>query len=78
MDTDSKTPAERAFDESGFTYREVGEKIGTSAQGAFAIIKGQSKNPLSRYALAAALGRPVKELFPTWPVRESSDEARAA
>ena len=78
MDTISKTPVEVAFEESGLTYREVGERIGVSAQGACEIIKGRSKNPVSRYALATALGHMVNDLFPTWPNREDDAERAAA
>lgn len=61
---DNKTPAEIAFEESGETYRSVGERIGVSPAAVCEIIKGRTRGATARFSVAAALGKPVSDLWP--------------
>lgn len=55
------------------TYEKLGEEIGISAQGVAEIVAGRSKGATGRYAVAAALGVTVAELWP-----EEAEEASTA
>lgn len=46
------------------TYEKLGQEIGISAQGVSEIVAGRSKGATGRYAVAAALGVTVAELWP--------------
>lgn len=67
MNTESKTPAEILVKESGFTLREIGERIGVKPQAVHETIKGRNRNPPTQYAIAMVLGRPLAEVFPDHP-----------
>lgn len=53
-----------AIHAAGHTYESLGEKIGISPQAIAEIVAGRTKGATARYAVAAALGITVDELWP--------------
>ena len=49
--------------EKGHTYFTLGAEIGISPQAVSEIVSGRTKGATARYAIAAALGVPVSELW---------------
>jgi transcriptional regulator with XRE-family HTH domain len=64
-----------AIRRSGRTYEDIGEQIGVSAQAISEIANGRTKRATARFALAAALGVNVSDL---WPEPEPDATAAAA
>lgn len=58
--------------EKGFTYETLGKEIGISMQGVEAIVAGRSQGATARYALAAALGVEVEDIWPAEPEGEAA------
>lgn len=64
MGTDPKSRIRRELDEKGHTYRSIGQEIGISPQAVSEIVNGRTEGATARYALAAALGLVVGEIWP--------------
>lgn len=58
--------------QAGHSYRSLAREIGITPQGIYAIVHGKAEGATGRYALAAALGCEVKDL---WPDEEEDPEA---
>lgn len=54
----------RLVREQGHTYQSLADEIGVSRQAIWAIIHGSASGATGRYALAAALGVEVVDLWP--------------
>jgi hypothetical protein len=64
MDMVNKTDLKRIIRTAGHTYETLGQEIGITAQGIAEIVAGRTRSATSRYAVAAALGKTVDELWP--------------
>lgn len=61
------TPSDRIkqiIKQQGHTYQSLGDEIGISPQAISEIVNGRTKGATARYALSAALGLDVDELWP--------------
>lgn len=61
------TPSDRIkqiIRKQGHTYQSLGDEIGISPQAISEIVNGRTKGATARYALSAALGFEVDDLWP--------------
>lgn len=64
MATSTSDQIKQIIKKQGHTYQSLGDEIGISPQAISEIVNGRTKGATARYALAAALGRDVGDLWP--------------
>jgi len=61
---DPKTRIQSELDQQGHTYRTIGDRIGITPQAVSEIVNGRTQGATARYALTAALGLKVGDVWP--------------
>lgn len=54
-----------ALAERGWSVAQLARELGTSRQSCYSIIRGDANRPTARYAVAAALGLRVEDIWPS-------------